>query len=582
MTECNAGSVHPAIAPVATVGPAVTSPPSPATTEPLTATEQLSALGRREVVVDFAGGWLTSDAGLLLLREVDRQLGLLDAINTVVPDPRDPRLTVHEQRDLLGQRIFALAAGYEDGNDHQTLRVDPALQIAVGRVPDEERPLGSPPTLCRLENRITRATLVRLHEVLVKQFLNSFAQPPEEIILDLDATDDPLHGEQEGRFFHGYYDGYCYLPLYVFCGEQLLVAYLRPSNIDGAHHSRAVVKCLVTRIRQRWPQVRIVLRGDSGFCRWRLLRWCDRHEVQYVVGLAKNKRLTAQAQAWQTQAEARFQATQQKQRLFGEFSYAAESWDRERRVIVKAERLLAGPNTRFIVTNRDGEAQQLYDEFYCQRGDMENRIKEQQLMLFADRTSCHAMLANQFRTLLSGFAYVLLCGLRRLAGTLSPTSWQAEGVRPAVALPGATPAVTATGVVQDEPALTTTVLEATDSAAPWPPESVPEFVVISSSSASPCRSGDGLAENFSEAAASGTDGLPASATPPITTGANPWTRAQVSTLRLKLIKVAARVVVTARRVVFHLASSCPLQTLFRALFRRLASPPAVAPTAAPS
>lgn len=570
MTECNSGIACQATAPAVGLSPSLRDCRPTVATEPLTATERLTPLGRREVVLDFAGGWLTSDAGLLLLREVDRRLGLLDAINAVIPDPRDPRLTIHEQRELLAQRIMALAAGYEDGNDHQTLRGDPALQTAVGRVPDVERPLGSPPTLCRLENRISRATHLRLHEVLVEQFLHSFEQPPEEIILDLDATDDPLHGEQEGRFFHGYYDGYCYLPLYVFCGEHLLVAYLRPSNIDGAYHSRAVVKWLVERIRQRWPQVRIVLRGDSGFCRWRLLRWCDRHDVQYVIGLAKNKRLTAQAQAWQTQAEAAFQATQDKQRLFGEFSYAAESWDRQRRVIVKAERLVAGPNTRFIVTNRDGDPQRLYDDCYCQRGDMENRIKEQQLMLFADRTSCHALVANQFRMLLSGFAYVLLCGLRRLAGTLSTAPWQTGVAGTASDAP-----VSETGVevVQDETDTAATAFEATTSAAPPSSGSVAESLGVTPSLVATAVAVDDASEKTRGGLESAASVLPASAASPGSVGSNPWARAQVSTLRLRLIKVAARVVVSARRVVFHLASSCPLQALFRAIFRQLAPPP---------
>lgn len=570
MTECNSGIACQATAPAVGFSPSLSNCQPTVATEPLTATERLTPLGRREVVLDFAGGWLTSDAGLLLLREVDRRLGLLDAINAVIPDPRDPRFTIHEQRELLAQRIMALAAGYEDGNDHQTLRSDPALQTAVGRVPDEERPLGSPPTLCRLENRISRATHLRLHEVLVEQFLNSFEQPPEEIILDLDATDDPLHGEQEGRFFHGYYDGYCYLPLYVFCGEHLLVAYLRPSNIDGAYHSRAVVKWLVERIRQRWPQVRIVLRGDSGFCRWRLLRWCDRHDVQYVIGLAKNKRLTAQARTWQTQAEEAFQATQDKQRLFGEFSYAAETWDRKRRVIVKAERLVAGPNTRFIVTNRDGDPQRLYDDCYCQRGDMENRIKEQQLMLFADRTSCHALVANQFRMLLSGFAYVLLCGLRRLAGTLSSASAAADAL---VAASDST-LTAAAATVPDETATATTAFEATASAALAESRSVTPSLVASAVAV------DDASENACVFLKSAASELPACAAPSGSAGSNPWARAQVSTLRLRLIKVAARVVVSARRVVFHLASSCPLQALFRALFRQLVPPPAGASLAA--
>jgi Transposase DDE domain group 1 len=390
----------------------------------------LSRLDRRRVEADFSGGRLTSDAGLLVVREVDRKLGLLDAANAAIPDPRDPAAITHQQRELLAQRVFALAAGYEDGNDHATLRSDPALQLAAGREPHEDRPLSSPATLCRLENRVTRGSIVRLHEVLVEQFLASYATPPPEIVLDLDATDDPTHGNQEGRFFHGYYRSYCYLPLYVFCGPHLLCAYLRPSNIDAAKHSRAITKLLVQRIRQRWPAVKIVLRGDSGFCRWRLMRWCDRHGVSYVFGLARNPRLETQLATTMREAQAAFDQAGQKQRLFVEFGYAAETWDRPRRVIGKAEYSAKGANPRFVVTNLADPPQALYDQRYCPRGDMENRIKEQQLMLFADRTSCSKLLANQFRLLLSGLAYTLLDGLRRLGlGRSAAGQWQSATLR---------------------------------------------------------------------------------------------------------------------------------------------------------
>ncbi|MEM9660178.1 MAG: IS1380 family transposase, partial [Planctomycetota bacterium] len=331
-----------------------------------------------------------------------------------IPDPRDPRYTVHQQRTLLAQRIFAIALGYEDLNDHQTLRNDPALQTTADCSPEIDDPMGSPSTLCRLENRISRSTLAKLSEVLVEQFLASHRVAPDEIVLDLDATDDPTHGDQQGRFFHGYYRHYCFLPLYVFCGDQILCAYLRPSNIDAAKHSRAIVKLLVQRIRQEWPDVKITLRADSGFCRRKLMRWCEKHEVSYIFGIARNPALQRLASPLMKEAEERFTATQAKQRLFAETQYAAQSWDRERRVIIKAERLEQGANPRFVVTNLPGDPQTLYDELYVQRGDMENRIKEQQLMLFADRTSCHDFLANQFRLLLSSFAYALVESLRRL------------------------------------------------------------------------------------------------------------------------------------------------------------------------
>ncbi len=374
-----------------------------------------SSIGSKSVVADFLGGRLTSDAGAILLREVGESTGLFDAVNAAIPDPRDPIFIVHDQRTMIAQRVVAIALGYEDLNDHQTLRADPALQLAAGVVPDEERKLASPPTLCRLENRIERKTLVQIAGVLVNQFIASHARPPEHLILDFDATDDPVHGHQEGRFFHGYYDNYCYLPLYVFCGDELLTAYLRPSKIDASKHSRALLKLLVRRLRHAWPDVKITFRADSGFCRWRLMRWCDSNGVGYVLGLARNPALERLAADWVARAERQFRKTGQPQRIFGSFAYQAGSWDRPRRVIVKAERTAQGPNPRFITVNVPGDPQELYEDVYCQRGDMENRIKEQQLDLFADRTSCHRFLANQFRLLLSSVAYILIQTLRRTA-----------------------------------------------------------------------------------------------------------------------------------------------------------------------
>ena len=427
-------------------------------------------LGRRQIVGDFDGGKLTTDAGALLLRQVDQRIGLTEALDACIPDPRNPDLTQHQQPTMLAQRIYAIALGYEDVNDHHQLRVDPALQVAAGVAPQDEDPMASPSTLSRLENRVDRRACVAMSKVFVEQFIAARAgqEAPRELILDFDATDDPIHGNQEGRFFHGYYDQYCYLPLYVFCGDELLVSYLRPSNIDPSKHCRSIVKLLVDRFRQVWPQVRIVIRADSGFCRWRLMRWCDRHDVDYILGLARNQVLQRLGASWMQQAEQQFEQSGQKQRLFGRYPYAAKSWDRPRDVIVKAERLPEGPNLRFIVTSLAGDPQSLYDRVYCQRGDMENRIKEQQLGLFADRTSCRTIQANQFRLLLSSAAYILLQAIRRIA------------------------------------------LQETELA-----------------------------------------------------------RAQVTTLRLKLLKVAARVRVSARRIVFHLASGCPYQQLYRTLNHRL-------------
>jgi hypothetical protein len=235
------------------------------------------------------------------------------------------------------------------------------------------------------------------------------------LILDFDATDDAVHGRQEGRFFHGYYDRYCFLPLYVFCGDQLLCAYLRQSRIDGAKHAWAILALLVKRLRAEWPKVKITFRADSGFCRWKMLSWCERHGVDYIVGIAWNPRLNKAAAFWIGSAERCFKATREKQRLFAHFPYAAGKWNRKRRVILKAEHSQRGSNPRYVVTNLKGDAQRLYDRVYCARGDMENRIKEQQLDLFADRTSCHKWWANQFRLLLSSLAYTLLETIRRLA-----------------------------------------------------------------------------------------------------------------------------------------------------------------------
>lgn len=370
---------------------------------------------RRKIEASFSGGNVTSDGGILLLREADRRLGLSAALDAVLTDPRDPLLITHPQVDLLRQRIYGLALGYEDLNDHDTLRGDLAWQTALERG-DE---LASSPTLCRLEKRACRRAAVAFHEVLLAQFIASLATPPTELILDFDATDDRVHGRQEGRFFNGYYGDYCFLPLYVFCGEQLLVSYLRPSNIGAAQHSLPILKLLVKGLRRAWPQVKILFRGDSGFCRWQTLAWCERHGVDYLVGLAKNVRLAALAKPLVDQAEAAFVATQEKQRLFGWLDYGALSWDKPRRIILKAEHTDKGKNPRYLVTNLEGEAQSLYEETYCARGEMENRIKEQQLGLFADRTSCQGWWANQFRLLLSGAAYVLLESIRRvgLAGT---------------------------------------------------------------------------------------------------------------------------------------------------------------------
>ncbi len=365
----------------------------------------------RRVEACFSGGDITSNGGVLLLRQADRMLGLTKRVAQALSDPRRLASCCHDALAIVRQRVYSLALGYEDLNDHDQLRRHLALQTAV----EKDRVLASASTLCRFEKRAGREQAVRLHEVLLEQFIASYPRPPRRLVLDFDATDDRVHGQQERRFYHGYYDAYCFLPLYVFCGDRLLVSYLRPSKIDGAKHAWAVLALLVKRLRRAWPKVKIVFRGDSGFCRWRMLRWCERHGVGYIVGIARNKRLNALSKPLRNQAHDEFEQSGDKQRLFDEFFYAAQTWEKRRRVIVKAEHTARGSNPRYIVTNLAGSPQHLYDAVYCARGDMENRIKEQQLHLFADRTSCHQWWPNQYRVLLSALAYVLLNTIRRIA-----------------------------------------------------------------------------------------------------------------------------------------------------------------------
>jgi hypothetical protein len=372
---------------------------------------EFPACRKRRVQAEFSGGEISSDGGVLLLRQADQRLGLLEAASGVLEDARDPARITHDLVSLLRQRVYGLCLGYEDLNDHATLRLDPAIQTALDRVV----PLGSSATLCRVENRMDRSAAVRLHEVLLEQFIASFQSPPEELVLDFDATDDAVHGRQEGRFFHGYYDHYCFLPLYVFCGEQLLVSYLRPSDQDAAKHAWAVLALLVKRLRRAWPGVRIVVRADSGFCRWRMLRWCENHQVDYLVGIARNARLERAVEPMMELIERLAVLTGQPQREFLRFGYAAKTWDRPRPVIAKVEASPKGRNPRFILTSLEGDSRGLYEKRYCARGEMENRIKEQQLGLFADRTSAHHWWANQLRLLLSSLAYTLIEAIRRLA-----------------------------------------------------------------------------------------------------------------------------------------------------------------------
>ncbi len=363
---------------------------------------------RRKIELNFDGGDITGDAGLLLLRQVDNHLGLLSRIAPLLPDDRDPELIEHSTLNLLRQRVYEIVQGHEDLNDHQRRRDDPALQTALSRC----EAAASAPTLCRFEHRATAKLTWPVQGEFVRQFIASHKTPPQELILDFDATDVPIHGNQEERFFHGYYDNYCYLPLYVFCGDQLLVAYLRPSKIDAAKHAGAILKWLAQQLRAAWPEVRILFRGDSGFCRRRILHWCERNRVDYVVGLAKNSRLNRMAADWLEKAEQDFARTGEKQRIFGHFEYAAGTWNHPRKVIAKAEHTAQGSNPRYILTTLSGDPQELYDRLYCARGEMENRIKECQLGLFATRLSSHQFHINQFRLLLASMAYIMLERLR--------------------------------------------------------------------------------------------------------------------------------------------------------------------------
>jgi hypothetical protein len=370
----------------------------------------LGRLGRRVIEANFDGGDIGSDGGVLLLRRVDERVGLSRAAAAVLSDPRDPTRIKHSLRDLLAQRIYGLCCGYEDLNDHDVLRSDLLMQTAVGRVDA----LASSPTLSRLETRATRAQAVALHGVLVEQFIASHKRAPEELVLDIDASDVPLHGAQELSEFHAYYDHHCYLPLYVFCGQAMLGCVLRRSRIDGAKNAAAVIKLLVHRLRRAWPEVRIIVRGDSGFCRQRLLRWCERSGVSYIIGLARNARLEAQVRYAELMLADEYERSGAKQRLIDEFSYAADSWNTPRRVITRLEHASLGNNPRFVVTNLEGNAVQLYERLYCARGEAENRIKEAQLDLFGTRASCHRFAANQLRLLLAALAYTLMQRLREL------------------------------------------------------------------------------------------------------------------------------------------------------------------------
>jgi hypothetical protein len=383
----------------------------------------------RAVVASFDGGAITSDAGSLLLGSTDRAIGLVDRFAGCFTDGRCPALIEHEVATLVGQRVFGLALGYEDLNDHDHLRHDPLLAVLAGKLTARRSdcaPVAGKSTLNRLELGGGAPSLYHkishdpeaVADLFVALFLEAHGRAPKQIILDLDATDDPLHGHQEGRFFHGYYDCYCYLPLYIFCGRHLLAARLRPANIDASAGALEEVQRIIALIRARWPNTRILLRADSGFTREALMAWCETNAVDYVFGLARNDRLVAKIAAELEAAAEQSRRTGKPARRFKDFRWTTlDSWSRRRRVIAKAEWTQNEANPRFIVTSlapAEAEARHLYEKVYCARGEMENRIKEQQLDLFADRTSTRTMRANQLRLWFASMAYVLICALRRI------------------------------------------------------------------------------------------------------------------------------------------------------------------------
>ena len=393
----------------------------------------------RALVADFSGGQITSDGGVMLLGQVDRKRRVIERLATCFEDRREPTRIEHSVEDLLRQRLYGLALGYEDLNDHEQLRSDVLLAAVVGktdptgdqrsRLQDRGRALAGKSTLNRLEwgavakdveERYWRIGMrpQAIDELLVELFLEAHSTPPRSIVLDLDATDDPLHGEQEGRFFHGYYGCYCYLPLYIFCGDHLLLARLRRSNIDASSGSVEELSRIIGQIRMAWPKVAIQVRGDSGFTREPLMAWCEQNKVDYVFGLARNRRLEQALEPAFEQAEELCAKSGEPERVYAEWAHrTVDSWSRERRVIGKAEITERGENPRFIVTSltaKQADAQTVYEQIYCARGEMENRIKEQQLDLFADRTSAHLMQVNQLRLWFASFAYILLAELRRL------------------------------------------------------------------------------------------------------------------------------------------------------------------------
>ena len=369
---------------------------------------------KKRVEVGFDGGKTTSDAGFLLLSEIDNREGLTDAVVGCLDDRRDSRYVKHEHRDLIRQRIYQIAMGYEDCNDADSLRSDPALKTAVGRGPDTDSDLASQPTLSRLENSVSGFDLRRLHDLLVEQYLNRRGEAPKQVVLDVDATDDEAHGKQQQIHFHGFYGSYIYLPLLVYDGEtgDLLAAVLRRGNVHASRGVVGLLRRVIRLIRERWPETRIIIRADAGFAAPRVYEFCEESDLEYIIGLISNARLKQLNEDVLREAISEYRETDMKVRHVSDGHYQAKSWPHLRRVIMKAEAMPQGTNQRFLVTNMEGSPLELY-RFYTSRGQMENYIKDLKNALKADRLSCHRFRANQFRLLLHSFAYLLMHGLRQ-------------------------------------------------------------------------------------------------------------------------------------------------------------------------
>ena len=380
---------------------------------------QFASISGKKVTADFTGGDVTSDVGVLVMRETANKIGIIEQLTEAIHDERHQSYVKHEIIELLMQRIFQIICGYEDANDANDLRIDPGFKASCDRLPSEAD-LASQPTITRFENSITTKDLYRIAEVFVDQFVASYDTPPEAIILDIDDTDDETHGAQQMSLFNAYYDEYCYMPLFIFEGQtgKLITSILRPGKRPDGKQIRAIIKRVIKRIRAVWPKVGILMRGDSHFATPELYSWCDKYNVYYVHGLTKNSILKELAKPTLAAAHRRYETFGEKARVFKELSYQAGTWHRALRVIIMAEVSERGENLRFIVTNLEHERPSfLYETAYCGRGQMENFIKEHKIALRSGRTSCHSFIANCFRLMLHSAAYVIMHTFREKALT---------------------------------------------------------------------------------------------------------------------------------------------------------------------